>query len=163
MAPDESRREAETSWGRQSSRGISLLLSSPFCCADFPGLVRFIFGLRSLFRHLLLSSFFVRHSLTWDPFIFQADRTLSRSKMQSMQRKFGRMTTKQSADDSQVAVLLKDFEDADMLLAKVGSIILMTRVPQWFNSLSPGHRFHQGLARCLGVHCDLSEPPGRRV
>lgn len=31
------------------------------------------------------------------------------------------MTTKRSADDSQVAVLLKDFEDADTLLAKVGN------------------------------------------
>jgi len=41
--------------------------------------------------------------------------------MLSMQRKFGRMTTKRTADDSQVAVLLKDFEDADTLLTKVGS------------------------------------------
>ncbi|KAJ5134745.1 hypothetical protein N7526_006110 [Penicillium atrosanguineum] len=39
--------------------------------------------------------------------------------MQSMQRKFGRMTTKRSADDSQVAVLLKDLEDADNLLTKI--------------------------------------------
>ncbi|KAJ5573534.1 uncharacterized protein N7459_007961 [Penicillium hispanicum] len=39
--------------------------------------------------------------------------------MQSMQRRFGRMTTKRSADDSQVAVLLKDFEDADTLLTKI--------------------------------------------
>lgn len=39
--------------------------------------------------------------------------------MQSMQRKFGRLTTKQTADDSQVSVLLKDFEDADSLLTKV--------------------------------------------
>lgn len=41
--------------------------------------------------------------------------------MQSMQKRFGRMTTKRTADDSQVAVLLKDFEDADVLLSKVGS------------------------------------------
>ncbi|KAJ5524252.1 hypothetical protein N7513_009370 [Penicillium frequentans] len=39
--------------------------------------------------------------------------------MLSMQRKFGRMTTKRTADDSQVAVLLKDFEDADTLLTKI--------------------------------------------
>ncbi|KAJ5317632.1 hypothetical protein PENANT_c038G01223 [Penicillium antarcticum] len=39
--------------------------------------------------------------------------------MQNMQRRFGRMTTKQSADDSQIAVLLKDFDDADMLLGKI--------------------------------------------
>lgn len=54
--------------------------------------------------------------------------------MQSMQRKFGRMTTKRSADDSQVAVLMKDFEDADNLLTMVrtqsqysGSTVLGTR------------------------------------
>lgn len=34
------------------------------------------------------------------------------------------MTTKRSADDSQVAVLMKDFEDADALLTKVGRIIV---------------------------------------
>ncbi|KAJ5113862.1 hypothetical protein N7456_002396 [Penicillium angulare] len=39
--------------------------------------------------------------------------------MLGMQRKFGRLTTKRTADDSQVAVLLKDFEDADMLLTKI--------------------------------------------
>ncbi|KAJ5775447.1 uncharacterized protein N7511_000458 [Penicillium nucicola] len=39
--------------------------------------------------------------------------------MQNMQRRLGRMTNKQSADDSQIAVLLKDFDDADMLLGKI--------------------------------------------
>ncbi|KAJ5619182.1 hypothetical protein N7510_003166 [Penicillium lagena] len=39
--------------------------------------------------------------------------------MQSMQRQFGRMTTKRSADDSQVAVLLKDIKDADQLLTQI--------------------------------------------
>jgi hypothetical protein len=39
--------------------------------------------------------------------------------MQTMQRQFGRMTTKRSADDSQVAVLLKDIKDADQLLTQV--------------------------------------------
>ncbi|KAJ5089177.1 hypothetical protein N7532_007861 [Penicillium argentinense] len=39
--------------------------------------------------------------------------------MQGMQMRFGRMTTKRTADDSQVAVLLKDFEDADMLLSRI--------------------------------------------
>jgi hypothetical protein len=43
--------------------------------------------------------------------------------MQSMQRRFGRMTTTKSADNSQVAVLLKDFEDADNLFTKVRSIV----------------------------------------
>lgn len=40
--------------------------------------------------------------------------------MQNMTRRFGRITTKSSANDSQIAVLLKDFDDADMLLGKVG-------------------------------------------
>lgn len=48
--------------------------------------------------------------------------------MQSMQRRFGRMTTKR-ADDSQVAVLLKDFDDADLLLSRVGNNIISPRVP----------------------------------
>ncbi|KAJ5737589.1 uncharacterized protein N7483_002714 [Penicillium malachiteum] len=39
--------------------------------------------------------------------------------MLGIQRKFGRLTTKRTADDSQVAVLMKDFEDADMLLTKI--------------------------------------------
>lgn len=38
------------------------------------------------------------------------------------------MTTKSSADDSQIAVLLKDFDDADMLLGKVDNVTPMTRV-----------------------------------
>lgn len=45
--------------------------------------------------------------------------------MLGMQRKFGRMTTKKTADDSQVAVLLKDFEDADMLMTKVSNRVLI--------------------------------------
>lgn len=36
------------------------------------------------------------------------------------------MTTNKSADNSQVAVLLKDFEDADNLFGKVGTIILQS-------------------------------------
>ncbi|KAJ5350437.1 hypothetical protein N7541_008164 [Penicillium brevicompactum] len=39
--------------------------------------------------------------------------------MQNMTRRFGRITTKSSANDSQIAVLLKDFDDADMLLGKI--------------------------------------------
>ncbi|EAU31534.1 conserved hypothetical protein [Aspergillus terreus NIH2624] len=38
--------------------------------------------------------------------------------MQSVQRQFGRFM-KRSADDSQVAILLKDFDDADKLLGKI--------------------------------------------
>ena len=43
--------------------------------------------------------------------------------MQSVQRHFGKYM-KRSADESQVSVLLKDFEDADLLLAKVGTASL---------------------------------------
>ena len=39
--------------------------------------------------------------------------------MQSMQRRFGKFLPR-TADESQVSVLLKDFEDADKMLAKVG-------------------------------------------
>ncbi|KAJ5104813.1 hypothetical protein NUU61_002160 [Penicillium alfredii] len=39
--------------------------------------------------------------------------------MLSMQRHFARVTSKRSADDSQIAVLLKDFEDGDMLMTKI--------------------------------------------
>ncbi|PYH38255.1 BAR and SH3 domain-containing protein [Aspergillus neoniger CBS 115656] len=38
--------------------------------------------------------------------------------MQSMQRQFGRLM-KRSADDSQVAILLKDFEEADKILGRI--------------------------------------------
>ena len=38
--------------------------------------------------------------------------------MQSMSRRFGKFLPR-TADESQVAVLLKDFEDADKMLAKV--------------------------------------------
>ena len=38
--------------------------------------------------------------------------------MQSVQRRFGKFLPR-TADESQVAVLLKDFEDADIMLAKV--------------------------------------------
>lgn len=38
--------------------------------------------------------------------------------MQSVQRQFGKFM-KRSADDSQVAVLLKDFDEADKLLSRV--------------------------------------------
>jgi hypothetical protein len=54
--------------------------------------------------------------------------------MQNMQRRFGRMTTKQSADDSQIAVLLKDFDDADMLLGKVGIHISLGRAFAYSNT-----------------------------
>lgn len=38
--------------------------------------------------------------------------------MQSVQRRFGKLLPR-TADESQVAVLLKDFDEADKMLAKV--------------------------------------------
>jgi amphiphysin len=40
--------------------------------------------------------------------------------MQSVQRKFGKMMSKNPGDNTRVSVLLKDYEDADQVLAKVG-------------------------------------------
>ena len=40
--------------------------------------------------------------------------------MQRVQRRFGKLLPR-TADESQVAVLLKDFDDADKMLAKVYS------------------------------------------
>lgn len=42
--------------------------------------------------------------------------------MQSMQRRFGKLLPR-TADESQVAVLLKDFDDADKMLARVCNAI----------------------------------------
>lgn len=70
-----------------------------------------------------LSPFRVPHNLLRAP---------SSPTMQNVSRRFGRMTTKSSADDSQIAVLLKDFDDADMLLGKVDNITPMTRVLSHF-------------------------------
>ncbi len=44
-----------------------------------------------------------------------------RYNMQSVQRQVGKFLTR-SADGSQVSVLLKDFEDADKMLTKVGQV-----------------------------------------
>lgn len=79
---------------------------------------------------LFLSCFlFLCYIPRWDPRLLSSLRkTCPKITMQSMQRKFGRITSKRSADDSQVAVLLKDFEDADSLLTKVGGLFSGTRV-----------------------------------
>jgi len=44
--------------------------------------------------------------------------------MQSVQRHFGKYM-KRSADEQQISVLLKDFEDADQLLARVRTLSLV--------------------------------------
>lgn len=40
--------------------------------------------------------------------------------MQSVQRQFGKLWNKSPGDNAKVSVLLKDYEDADKALAKVG-------------------------------------------
>ena len=44
--------------------------------------------------------------------------------MQSMQRRFGKFLPR-SADESQVAVLLKDFDEADKMLTKVSCSMVL--------------------------------------
>ena len=47
--------------------------------------------------------------------------------MQSMQRRFGKFLPR-SADETQVAVLLNDFEEADKMLTKVCYIVIYTHM-----------------------------------
>ena len=61
------------------------------------------------------------------------------------------MTTKSSANDSQIAVLMKDFDDADLLLGKVD--MHPTRVPHLTDRLDRG--IHSSLARCLDFDRDV--------
>jgi hypothetical protein len=39
--------------------------------------------------------------------------------MQTVQRQFGKLTTRGDGNDAKVSVLLKDYEEADKMLAKV--------------------------------------------
>ena len=48
--------------------------------------------------------------------------------MQSVQRRFGKLLPR-TADESQVAVLLKDFDDADIMLGKVTHSNSVCQVP----------------------------------
>lgn len=41
--------------------------------------------------------------------------------MQSVQRKFGRLLSKNPGDNAKVSVLLNDYEDADRILAKAST------------------------------------------
>ena len=59
------------------------------------------------------------------------------SKMQSVHRHFGKYM-KRSADETQVAVLLKDFEEADKLLTRVRFLKLCLRPD------CPSKRLHVG-------------------
>lgn len=47
--------------------------------------------------------------------------------MQSMQRRFGKFLPR-SADETQVAVLLNDFDEVDKMLAKAGSEAVLTEI-----------------------------------
>lgn len=49
---------------------------------------------------------------------FQASSATETIVMQSVQRRFGKLLPR-TADEAQVGVLLKDFDDADKMLAKV--------------------------------------------
>lgn len=42
--------------------------------------------------------------------------------MQSVQRKFGRLMSKNPGDNAKVSVLLNDYEDADRILAKASNV-----------------------------------------
>ena len=48
--------------------------------------------------------------------------------MQTVHRRFGKYM-KRSADESQVSVLLKDFEDADVLLTRVSANVKIQLFP----------------------------------
>ena len=48
--------------------------------------------------------------------------------MQSVQRHFGKYM-KRTADENQISVLLKDFEDADQLLTRVSETVLLVVDP----------------------------------
>ena len=71
--------------------------------------------------------------------------------MQTVQRHFGKART---ADQSQVAVLLKDFEDADKMLARVSPPSQASADPPIDQCLD--HRGFQGMARCLDRYLDCS-------
>lgn len=47
--------------------------------------------------------------------------------MHSMQRKFGRLLSKNPGDNAKVSVLLNDYEDADRVLAKVMGTRMLAR------------------------------------
>lgn len=42
--------------------------------------------------------------------------------MQTVQRKFGRLLSKNPGDNAKVSVLLNDYEDADRILAKASTL-----------------------------------------
>jgi hypothetical protein len=78
--------------------------------------------------------------------------------MQSVQRHFGKYM-KRSADESQISVLLKDFEDADLLLAKVHTSPPGLPIPFFNLLLDPSltavvtdYRRLESMARCMVLY-----------
>ena len=70
--------------------------------------------------------------------------------MQSVQRRFGKFLPR-TADESQVAVLLKDFDDADKMLAKVSAV--ETPIEHRMIDATPSdHRRVQSMARFMEGH-----------
>ncbi len=67
--------------------------------------------------------------------------------MQSVQRKFGKPRT---ADESQVAVLLKDFDDADKMLARVRYDAALVFPEEFDTQCFLDNRSFESLAGCLG-------------
>ena len=78
-----------------------------------------------------------------------------------MQRTFGKFLPR-TADESQVAVLLKEFDDADKMLSKVGqqSLHYLGNWDLLIEGLfTTASRCHQSLARLLERYIHYSAPP----
>lgn len=50
--------------------------------------------------------------------------------MQSMQRQFGRLLSKAPGDNAKVSVMLKDYEDANAIIAKVSKQLAALLFPE---------------------------------
>ncbi len=78
--------------------------------------------------------------------------------MQSVHRSFGKLLTR-SADESQVSILLKDFEDADRMLTKVSisTFFPMLGMPSQADTVT-ACRCLQGMEGLLDVHLRYPTP-----
>jgi len=65
-----------------------------------------------------------------------------------MQRTFGKFLPR-TADESQVSVLLKDFEDADKMLSKVGKLRRVKNLRTLTSELLQADRCYESMARLL--------------
>ena len=72
--------------------------------------------------------------------------------MMTVQRQVGKLLHR-STDESQVSILLKDFEEADKMLDKVSLYSKKSRqLINQTNVLSLADRVYESMARCLGLH-----------